>query len=489
MTDSEEENKESEYNIFTIPPPVFQKKLFTSVYSKHLSAEDAYAVKVRERQIKWNVVDEFIDGDFVARLRDFESKTIEEQRTIILDFGPLFANAFVQCIHSVTARNIIEYLLTMLNDLMIEIPSFAYSFHELQNSEQLIELLRGKLHAKAVSSGEEKVPKKQRLYYCYNLLIKIIARILVAGEVNPDIAKQFTMDVIRMINDISSKHKIKAGIKTLMILLQKDKHRLLFFKNRGFERLAALLNAAGKKTDLQSIYQITFCIWSLSFNKRIVKKLNDFEIEGGRRKNQRTKRRTIIFVFAEILKSNAKTKEKIVRLILSTLVNLANIGNNNSDMVEADLLRILGSLSQRNWEKQLKSDLDTIYQIVHENLHVLRSWDKYVEEVTSGELTWGPIHKSSLFWRENIGKFEEKDFRLLRVLVSHLWNSDSTIQAIACHDLGEFAKIHPRGKDILSSLEAKGKIMSFLNHQDLKLQHEALFCIQKMLVSGWSSMK
>jgi hypothetical protein len=41
-------------------------------------------------------------------------------------------------------------------------------------------------------------------------------------------------------------------------------------------------------------------------------------------------------------------------------------------------------------------------------------------QVMSGMLDWTPMHTSELFWRQNIDKFEEKDFQVLRVLLKLL---------------------------------------------------------------------
>ncbi len=35
----------------------------------------------------------------------------------------------------------------------------------------------------------------------------------------------------------------------------------------------------------------------------------------------------------------------------------------------------------------------------------------------SGSLDSGPMHTSDVFWKENIDKFEEKDFQVLRMLL------------------------------------------------------------------------
>lgn len=50
----------------------------------------------------------------------------------------------------------------------------------------------------------------------------------------------------------------------------------------------------------------------------------------------------------------------------------------------------------------------------------MSSWDKYKKEVLSGTLDWSPMHTSEVFWRNNVDKFEDKDFQLLRVLLKLL---------------------------------------------------------------------
>jgi V-type H+-transporting ATPase subunit H len=60
------------------------------------------------------------------------------------------------------------------------------------------------------------------------------------------------------------------------------------------------------------------------------------------------------------------------------------------------------------------------------------SWDKYKKEVLSGTLDWTPMHTSEMFWRNNVDKFEDKDFQLLRVLFKLLeTNRDLRTQVIS----------------------------------------------------------
>lgn len=55
------------------------------------------------------------------------------------------------------------------------------------------------------------------------------------------------------------------------------------------------------------------------------------------------------------------------------------------------------------------------------------------------------------FWRENIGKFEEKDFQVLKLLLKLVdSSSDPRTLAVACHDLGCFIQHFPAGKGIVT---------------------------------------
>lgn len=55
------------------------------------------------------------------------------------------------------------------------------------------------------------------------------------------------------------------------------------------------------------------------------------------------------------------------------------------------------------------------------------------------------------FWKENVEKFEEKDFQILRVLLKLLEASRETrTLAVGCHDLGMFITSHPHGRSIVT---------------------------------------
>lgn len=81
-------------------------------------------------------------------------------------------------------------------------------------------------------------------------------------------------------------------------------------------------------------------------------------------------------------------------------------------------------------------------------MKILTSFEKYVKELNAQNLTWSPVHTEK-FWKENVKKFEENDFLLIRKLAEILKSNNNQNIAVACYDLGEFCRFHPFGKVVL----------------------------------------
>jgi len=135
-------------------------------------------------------------------------------------------------------------------------------------------------------------------------------------------------------------------------------------------------------------------------------------------------------------------------------------------------------------------DLETLRVSLNKNLVVLSSFDMYKKEVLSGSLDWTPVHRSEKFWRENSHRLEEDNHKLLLVLKGLLSTgvegaSTPQIQAIACFDIGEFARFHPRGKHIIQQLGIKIPLMKLMEDHDQEVRKQALLAIQKLMVTNW----
>lgn len=104
-------------------------------------------------------------------------------------------------------------------------------------------------------------------------------------------------------------------------------------------------------------------------------------------------------------------------------------------------------------------------------------------------MRWGPVHTEK-FWQENFIYFHEKDnLDLIKTLVELLEHNDDRVKAIACFDLGEFARFFPYGRQYLETMNIKGKIIAMMQVQTstAELKKEAITCYQKLLMTSWNS--
>lgn len=75
------------------------------------------------------------------------------------------------------------------------------------------------------------------------------------------------------------------------------------------------------------------------------------------------------------------------------------------------------------------------------------------------------------------------------------------ILSVACYDIGEFVRFHPRGKAyvlivslkvfltlfcrIITQIGLKLDIMKLMTHENPEVKKQALFAIQKTMVTNW----
>ena len=85
---------------------------------------------------------------------------------------------------------------------------------------------------------------------------------------------------------------------------------------------------------------------------------------------------------------------------------------------------------------------------------------------------------------QNIDKFEEKDFQVLRVLLKLIEAArEPRSLAVGCHDLGQFVLYHPHGRYIVSDLHGKELVMRLMVHPEPEVQKQALLCVQKLMLT------
>lgn len=82
------------------------------------------------------------------------------------------------------------------------------------------------------------------------------------------------------------------------------------------------------------------------------------------------------------------------------------------------------SMCAQTWgDEDVPEMLTYMEEKLRQGIQVLSNFEKYKKEVAGGQLDWSPMHTSDMFWRENVEKFEERDFLVLRGLLKLLETS------------------------------------------------------------------
>lgn len=272
-----------------------------------------------------------------------------------------------------------------------------------------------------------------------------------------------------MIQD-SVKYVFNA-LTTLKSLLRREKYRKVFFKEEGLNSLITIANA--NQTDSQILYLTIYCLWDLSYHPDVKKKMTD---------------PVLISNLVEILK-NTKMVEKVIRLTLATLKNILNIEKNNELMISYGIMRCLMNFRNKKWgDEEIEADLEILHSTLEKKIHDLTSFDIYKNELLSKKLDWNtPSHKLESFWKSNIYKFDEDEYKVAHIL-SKILRDDKvspSVLAVACWDAGELVRHHPNKKFLLMNVDFKSDIMKLLNHSDEEVQKEALRALQKVMVTNF----
>lgn len=111
-------------------------------------------------------------------------------------------------------------------------------------------------------------------------------------------------------------------------------------------------------------------------------------------------------------------------------------------MLVAQLLPFIKNLCTRKWSDEdiledvqfLRDELDTNFQSLtlvncwgmsHSAFDTTpRTYDEYTSELSSGHLSWTPVHESEDFWKENAARLSDNDGEHLKwVALTHILSS------------------------------------------------------------------
>lgn len=160
-------------------------------------------------------------------------------------------------------------------------------------------------------------------------------------------------------------------------------------------------------------------------------------------------------------------------------------------------LNLVIKLQNRPWvDEEIQVVLEALFQYFDQNYQEFSSFEKWKAQVQRRSLTWSPVHTEK-FWQTSFIFFNDSEnLECINILIDilkqpHAQGGDSAsldqMKAVACYDLGEFARFFPLGKDYLEERGAKVHLAELMGSpvSSAELKKEAITAYQKMLMNSW----
>jgi len=262
-----------------------------------------------------------------------------------------------------------------------------------------------------------------------------------------------------------------------LFVLMKTNHLAREFCNElGYKILLEFLENECL-TNAQIAYNIVGCLWILSYHDKSHIFFEDYG-------------RAVIEKVSKIL--DYFSWEKLVRIMLMLFDNLKENAVCQEHLSDIDCLSLVIKLQNRHWvDEDINKLLEKLFEFLETNQKVFSSIDKLRNQVKRGQLRWGPCHTEK-FWQENFILFDNSDgLQLIKdiVVICLGEGSNDRTKAVACFDLGEFARFFPNGKQVLDTYNVKQKMAQLMQSKNVtsEVKKEAITCYQKLLMNSWSS--
>ncbi|CUS14043.1 unnamed protein product [Tuber aestivum] len=246
---------------------------------------------------------------------------------------------------------------------------------------------------------------------------------------------------------------------------------------------------------LQLLYHVLLVIWELTFEELVAEGINPyvqyyilFECTTDRQWYI-LRKYDVIPPITEILRSSLK--EKITRLALATLANLAteSPSTNLPPLLLSNILPYLQQLSSRFTsasDPDLTADLSSLIEALDSFQSSQTTLSSYRLEIISGHLRWSPPHRNEGFWKRHAREIMD-DTELVKALSRVLSGStDKTVLAVAANDVGVLVREAPGGRKKWEEQGVKSRVMELMGDSDAEVRYEALKAVQGFLANAFS---
>jgi len=423
------------------------------------------AVEVRAQKINWQsyLQSQMISQEDFSFISRYDSADVATRETIVQENPLQSAKTFYSLLGHISKDQTIQYLITLVDDFLQEKKNRVGIFLQYATKK------KESVWAQFLNLLNRPDP------FIQNMTARVITKMCcwLPTPMEGQDLQHFLLwlkDQLKMPKNAY----VQSVARCLQMMLRITEYRKAFAAVAGVETIVSVLSG---KVNFQIQYQLTFCIWMISFSPDLATKLNKYGV---------------IPILADIL-SDAQ-KEKVLRIILAVFRNLIEKPEerevkkeNCISMFQCKVMKQLELMEQKKFDDEdITDDIQFLIEKMESSVQDLSSYDEYVTEIKSGRLEWSPVHRSERFWRENAHKLNDKNYELLKILLNLLeTNKDPLVLCVACFDLGEYVRHYSRGKHVLEQLGGKTMVMSLLSHTDPNVRYEALLAVQKLMVHNW----
>jgi len=451
-----------------------------------LEKDESERLEVLKYNVKWEAFgNAYYSKNDTSTISGFDKRKLDRTDLLTSD-GKNLARIFLVSLSKINSINELKYVVTLVYDVLkMDVPGMFSHFQELAylDPSELVGIPANPPFGTLFTILRD----YQEDAYIVNKITTILMLFLVNFTIIEKEAISYAIGwFVEKLKEPKSTAKNIANyyrmqirsLENLREIFRSEVYRKEFAR-QGLKPLFALATYNVEAADIkffqiQHAYSALYCIWLLTFQKEIRKNMSDPLMV-----------RNICFLLKLV------EKDKIIRLCFAILRNLLGVTKIEELMISFGLPKSIEQIKLKtniiNADKDILEDLQAIEKVLEKTVDDLTTFDVYRNEVLSTKLEWTPAHKSQKFWTENCFRMEESDNLLLRTLKDILVapEADPAIVVIACWDLGEFVRFHPRGRKILDNLDVKTPIMKLLTSKDEAVESAALLTLQKLLLTNW----
>ncbi|KAF9896486.1 H(+)-transporting V1 sector ATPase subunit H, partial [Lobosporangium transversale] len=278
-------------------------------------------------------------------IKAVDKKTGEDLSRVVDQEGKVYAELFISLLQKLVRVDTIQSILILVDDLLMDHEERASYFLGLAKGDPTLPYAP---LLKCLRSDDEFVPLKAS---------KILTMLLCASpKPNEDAAQELFRWTTAQLQ--SNNHSVvDLAVQVLESALRQRSLRLIYWNTpQAMDALVRIIKRDSPTPQMQ--YQVIYCFWILSFDTQIAEELNQ--------------KYDIIPTLVEIAKS--AIKEKVIRVIISTLRNLVEKAPeaNLAAMAAVKLLTFTENLSTRKWtDGEILEDVNYLKAELEENFQTL----------------------------------------------------------------------------------------------------------------------